>query len=110
MAEEAEKALDILMTNVDELTAEISATEEGMSNGSVTAEDVKTRVVVFSERITLDQIAADGVAISKSAAADALAVKDRKLAQKLSVLLARRKRLIKTLNALGERVEALGSH
>ncbi len=88
MTDEAEKTLRILRSNLTELTSEVEETEKGQFAKA----DVKQRATLFGERITQDLLAVDGVEISKSKAEEALLKKDRKLAQKISVLLARRKR------------------
>lgn len=99
-----EEKLEVLRANAKELDGEISATE---ADSELSGTDKKQRGTVFSERITQDLLAVDGVEISKSGASEALLRKDRKTAQKMAVLLARRKRLIQDLHKLAERVDKL---
>lgn len=104
LATEAEKSLDILKQNYEDLEKEVTATETAES---LEATDVEQRAVLFSERVTQDLLALDGVAVSKSKGAEAYKAGDRKVAMKISVLLTRRKTLVRNLNALGERIDKL---
>lgn len=102
-AEVADASLNALRTNYADLKREVSETE----NGELSAEDVAQRALLFAERITQDLVSIDAVDISKTKASEALHARDRKTAQKLSLLLARRKNLIRDLHLLSERVEIL---
>lgn len=101
-----EEKLEVLRANVVDLRGEIEGTEK---DSALKSADRAQRATVFSERVTQDLLAVDGVEISKSAASEALLRKDRKTAQKMAVLLARRKRLIQDLHGLAERVDKLSS-
>jgi len=101
---EVEEKLEVLRANAKELAGEISATERDSELG---ASAKKERGAVFSERITQDLLAVDGVEVSKRGASEALLRKDRKTAQKMAVLLARRKRLIQDLQKMAARVDEL---
>lgn len=103
-AELAASSLEILRKNCDELQTELTETEESTT---LTPEDVDVRVALFGERITQDLVAIDAVDISKTKASEALKAKDRLTAQKLSLLLARRKNLIRDLHKLSERIDKL---
>lgn len=62
----------------------------------------------LAEQITQALIEVDGIAeISKGAAAEAFRAKDRKTATMISVLIAKRKRVVRDLNDLGDRVDEL---
>lgn len=102
MTEQAEQALKALRDSVDELKAEVAALEED-SEQTGEERDKKTRLV--SERITQSLIAVDAVDISKDAATEAFKARDRNTAMKMSVLLTRRKNLVRDLTLLGERID-----
>lgn len=104
LSKEAEKSLDILKTNYEDLEKEVSETEK---SENLEVADVEQRALLFSERVTQDLLALDGVAISKSKGAEAYKAGDRKVAMKISVLLTRRKTLVRNFNALGERIDKL---
>jgi len=86
-----DEPVEVLRTK--ELESDITATQSDDALGQY---DKKQRGTVFMERITQDLLAVDGVEISKSGASEALMRKDRKTAQKMAVLLARRKDSFRT--------------
>jgi hypothetical protein len=95
----AEDALTKLKATVAELKDGVADVESSYDNA---------KCKVLSVRVTQALLAVDGVPdISKGAAADALRARDRKTAMAISVLIARRKGIIKDLNNLGDRVDAL---
>jgi hypothetical protein len=96
----AETALNELKRTVASLRSGVDSLERG----DPSADDIRG----LAERITQALIKVDGVAeISKGAAAEAFRAKDRKTATVISVLIARRKRVVRDLNDLGDRVDEL---
>lgn len=102
MMEEAEKRLGILRGNLEELTKEVEETEQATE---LSLTEKKQRATLFGERITQDLLSLDGIEISKSKASEALMKKERKTAQKMAVLLARRKKLIKEFEKISDRID-----
>lgn len=88
------------ISDLDEDVGELSGMER-------TASEYETKARMIAEVITQALVKLDSVQISKDAAADALRAGDRKTSMKFSVLLARRKTIIKKLNALGDEVDKL---
>ena len=105
MTDNAEKALNELRTSVSTLEKDVASLEQ---EKDANEEDQKKKVREISERITQGLIALDGVDVSKESATEAFKDGDRKTVMKLSVLLTRRKGLVRKLNALGERVDKIG--
>ncbi len=68
LAEEAEKSLEILKTNFDDLSEEVTETE---NDADLPKSDIEQRAVLFSERVTQDLLALDGISISKGEGAEA---------------------------------------
>lgn len=96
----AETSLNGLKKKVVTLRAGLTELEEG----EATADAVHS----LAEQITQALIEVDGIAeISKGAAAEAFRAKDRKTATMISVLIAKRKRVVRDLNDLGDRVDEL---
>lgn len=103
MTDAAEASLEQLRDAVKTLEANVAE----LDAGELSPEDRIAKIRVTGELITQALIKVDGVQISKDAAADALRAGDRKTSRKLSVLLARRKIVVKRLNELGDRVDGL---
>lgn len=96
----AETALNGLKKKVVTLRAGVTELEQGEPS----SDDVHG----LAEQITQALIEVDGIAeISKGAAAEAFRAKDRKTATMISVLIAKRKRVVRDLNNLGDRVDEL---
>lgn len=96
----AETSLNGLKKKVVALRAGVTELEEG--------EPTPDAVHGLAEQITQALIEVDGIAeISKGAAAEAFRAKDRKTATMISVLIAKRKRVVRDLNDLGDRVDEL---
>lgn len=99
--ETATKELASLKGTADELSQGVSKLEEGGVTNTLECK-------ILSERITQSLLKVDGLPdLSKSSAAEAVRAKDLKTARELSVLIARRKRLVKLLDNLGDRVDKL---
>lgn len=99
----AAKELAALKGTADELREGVVKLEAG-SEASSGAMESK----ILSERITQTLLKVDGLPdLSKSSAAEAVKAKDLKTAREISVLIAKRKRLVKLLNDLGDRVDKL---
>jgi hypothetical protein len=95
----AEAALSKLKTTVAELKADVARVEKSYDD---------QQVKILSVRVTQSLLAVDSVPdISKGAAAEAFRAKNRASAMAISVLIARRKGIIKDLNNLGDRVDTL---
>lgn len=96
----AESALNALKKKVVSLREGVTELEKGQPS----PDDVHG----LAEKITQALIEVDGIAeISKGAAAEAFRAKDRKTATMISVLIAKRKRVVRDLNDLGDRVDEL---
>lgn len=98
---QAEAVLTELRATVQSLESDVAALS------APDAPDVSLRARTVSELITQALLRVDSVTISKDAAATALRDGDRHTSRKLSVLLARRKTVVKKLNDLGDTVDAL---
>lgn len=96
--EAATTELKALKTTVSELRQAVEAAEESRDTEACR---------ILSERVTQALVAVDGVEVSKSAAAQALRDSDRKTAMAMSVLIARRKAVVKSLNEIGDRVDLI---
>lgn len=90
------------LSELKRTVASLRATADGLSASDTVG------VRALAERITQALIVVDGVEeISKGSAAAAVRAKDMKTAREISVLIARKKRVVKELNELGDRVDVL---
>jgi hypothetical protein len=96
----AEATLNSLKKTVVSLRGDLTELEQGQPSPD--------EIHGLAERITQALIEVDGIAeISKGAAAEAFRAKDRKTATMISVLIAKRKRVVQDLNTLGDKVDEL---
>lgn len=104
MTEAAQKTISDVRETISELEARVAALESCKNDPS------ENERRVLSERVTQALLKVDGIDdISKGAAASALRAKDHKTAKTIAVLIARKKAVVKELNALGDRIDRCDS-
>lgn len=99
--DKAEKAIADLRKTVSTLESDVAQ----LSSSSSETSEMKKRST--SELITQALLKVDSIQISKDLAADLLRSGQRDKSRKVAVLLARRKTIVKKLNALGDAVDKL---
>mmetsp|Transcript_10242 Transcript_10242/g.18447 ORF Transcript_10242/g.18447 Transcript_10242/m.18447 type:complete len:123 (+) Transcript_10242:58-426(+) len=109
---EVEKSLSELVSEAEiQHNLVVDLEKEAASASSSSSQDTNAAHLKScrqcTESITQLMLKLDGVQISRDAAADALRAGDRERAKKLTVLLTRRKKLVKTLNETGARADDL---
>lgn len=103
MVEAAEQAIRDLRETLSSLDADY----DGLSSLDSNDVSYQTKIRTLSELITQALLKADSVQISKDLAADALRNGEREKSCKVAVLLSRRKKIVKKLYELGDKVDEL---
>lgn len=102
MVEAAETLLSELRITVSSLENDVRELASLDRDSNSFDQKLKTT----AELVTRALVSVDNLHISKDAAAQALRDGDREKSRKIAVLLARRKNLVKKLNAMGDEVDA----
>lgn len=104
----AEKAIADLRKTVSTLESDVAQLSSSYSTHPPNAaEDPDMKKRKTSELITQALLKVDSIQISKDLAADLLRMGQRDKSRKVAILLARRKTIVKKLNAMGDTVDKL---
>ncbi|KAI0560249.1 BAG domain containing protein [Gracilaria domingensis] len=113
MVDAADKTIVELRARVADLEQQVASLSPRDSDEQVDTEPSSScplpsqTALVIAESVTQALLQLDNVHISKDAAAQALRSGDRQTSRRISVLLARRKTLVRKLNHLGEQIDSL---
>ncbi|PXF50102.1 hypothetical protein BWQ96_00262 [Gracilariopsis chorda] len=108
MEDAAERAISDVRQRVSQIESDLAALTSTQPPPTPPP-DASAPQTTLSEAITQALLQLDNIHISRESAAEALRNGDRQRSARISVLLARRKTLVRKLNALGDRLDSLNS-